>query len=153
MTDIDRKHVEALEVFVGDWEMEVIFPGMDEPAGGASVSFEWMPGERFLIERWEVPEVPQAPDGLAVIGYDEGRGTLLQHYFDSRGVARIYEMTFEDGVWTLERTKEDFSPFEFSQRFSGRFSDDGARIEGTWEGAEDHKTWKKDFDLAYIRKS
>ena len=64
--------------------------------------FEWMPGEQFLIERWDVP-VPEAPDGLAVIGFDEGRGTLLQHYFDSRGVARVYEMTLDDGVWTLAR--------------------------------------------------
>jgi len=27
------------------------------------------PGERFLVERWEVP-VPEAPDGIAIIGAD-----------------------------------------------------------------------------------
>jgi hypothetical protein len=29
--------------------------------------------------------------------------TLVQHYFDSRGVARVYDMAFDDGVWMLER--------------------------------------------------
>src|SRR3712207_7056819 len=48
----------------------------------ARTSFEWMSGGRFLLQRWEIPH-PAAPDGLAVIGWDEGRGILLQHYFDS----------------------------------------------------------------------
>ena len=91
-----------------------------------------------------------APEKTA---WDEGRGTFLQHYFDERGVARVYEMRFEAGVWKMERIRPDFSPFEFSQRFTGTFSHDGSRIDGTWEIAEDHKTWKKDFDLIYSRVS
>ncbi len=98
---------EALQPLVGSWDVSVTFPGAD-PAGGATTEFEFMDGGLFLVQRWTVP-VPEAPDGIAVIGYDEGRGTLLQHYFDTRGVARVYEMGFEDGVWTLERTTPDFS--------------------------------------------
>ena len=105
-----------------------------------------MDDKAFVIERWTVP-VPEAPDGLAMIGWDGGRGTFLQHYFDTRGVARVYEMSFADGVWKLERTKPDFSPFEFSQRYTGTVSRDGKRIDGAWEIANDHKTWQKDFDL------
>jgi hypothetical protein len=60
-------------------------------------------------------------------------------------------MTLSDGVWTLERTKPDFSEFAFSQRFTGRFSDDGNRIDGTFEIAHDHETWEKDFDAVYTR--
>lgn len=95
--------------------------------------------------------IPEAPDGLAVLGWDEGRGTFLQHYFDERGVARVYEMTLEGGVWTLERTTPDFSDFKFSQRFTGTFSEDGSRIEGTFEIADDHRTWEKDFDVLDTR--
>ena len=148
MTDI-----EPLDPFIGEWSLEMIMPDQDPMADiGARVTFEWMPGKRFLIERWSVP-IPEAPDGLAVIGFDEGRGTYLQHYFDTRGVARVYEMAFTGGVWTLSRTKPDFSPHDFSQRFTGTFSDDGQRIDGTWEIAEDQKTWTKDFDLNYRRVS
>ena len=109
-----------------------------------------MTGGRFLLQRWEVP-VPEAPDGLAVIGFDEGRGTYLQHYFDSRGVARVYEVGFEDGVWTLSRTKPDFSPLEFRQRWTGTFSPDGNTITGRWEICHDGTTWEPDFDLRWER--
>jgi hypothetical protein len=60
-------------------------------------------------------------------------------------------MTFADRVWKMERTKPDFSPFDFSQRFAGTLSGDGKQIDGTWEIAEDYKTWRKDFDLIYTR--
>ena len=60
-------------------------------------------------------------------------------------------MTLGDGVWTLERTKEDFSDFNFSQRFRGEFSEDGNEIRATWEIAHDHETFEKDFDLTYRR--
>lgn len=42
-------------------------------------------GRRFLIQRWEVDH-PEAPDGIAIIGFDPDKGGLRQHYFDSRGV-------------------------------------------------------------------
>ena len=138
-----------LERFIGEWTMRVEFPGAPPFEGGRMV-FEWMPGERFLIQRWEVP-VPEAPDGLAIIGFDAGRGTLLQHYFDSRGIARVYTMSLEDGIWTLRRDTPDFSPLEFAQRFTGRFSDDGTEIVGRWEIAHDGATWEHDFDLTYLR--
>ena len=63
-------------------------PGDKRPAElpdlGARATFEWMDDKAFVIERWTVP-VPEAPDGDAVIGWDAGRGTFLQHYFDTRG--------------------------------------------------------------------
>ena len=83
--------------------------------------------------------------------YDENGEGYLQHYFDSRGVARVYRMGFADGVWTLGRNEPDFSPLDFSQRYSGRFSDDGTSIDGVWEICEDGETWRKDFDLTYRR--
>jgi hypothetical protein len=143
--------LKRLAPFVGEWALEMVPPGGEPtPDIGARTSFEWMPGELWLVQRWTVP-VPAAPDGIAVIGYNEARKTLVQHYFDERGVARLYEMSFEDGMWKLERTKEDFSPYEFAQRYQGTFSKDGKRIDGTWEIAADKKTWEKDFDLNYIR--
>jgi hypothetical protein len=37
----------------------------------------------------------------------------------SRGVVRIYAMTFDDGVWILRRESADFTPLAFAQRFVG----------------------------------
>ncbi len=146
-----KDRLTRLEPLVGDWSLEMVMPGQKPmPDIGARVSFEWMPGKLWLIERWTVP-VREAPDGIAIIGYHEKGGKLHQHYFDERGVARVYEMSFEGGVWKLERTKEDFSPYEFAQRYTGTVSQGGKRIDGTWEIAHDKKTWEKDFDLNYVR--
>jgi hypothetical protein len=140
-----------LDVLLGEWSMEARFPGVPPSDARGRVVFEWMAGDKFLIERWEVP-MPEAPDGVAIIGFDEGRQTFLQHYFDSRGVARVYEMTLGGGVWTLSRTAPDFSPLSFSQRFTGSFSDDGMRIDGRWEKMDDAGEWEHDFDLIYTRR-
>jgi hypothetical protein len=146
MDDLSKR----LAPLVSEWTLRVTFPGAP-PVEGGSMVFEWLKGRRFLVQRWEVP-VPEAPDGVAVIGFDEGRGTLLQHYFDSRGVARVYQMRLDDGVWRLWRDEPDFSPLDFAQRFTGTFSDDGERITGRWEIAHDGFTWEHDFDLTYFRK-
>jgi hypothetical protein len=134
---MDKRRKE-LERFIGEWTMQVTFPGAP-PMTGGRVVFEWMTGEQFIIEGWEVP-VPEAPDG-----------TFRQHYFDSRGIARIYQMRLEDGVWTLWRDTADFSPLDFAQRYTGRFSEDGTAIAGRWEIAHDGSTWEHDFDLTYLR--
>lgn len=115
----------------------------------ARTTFEWMPGRRFLIQRFRAPD--PAPDGIAIIGFDAGRDILFHHYFDSRGVARVYEMTFVDGIWTLERTRPDFSPLDFSQRYVGRFSEDLRTITGAWEICHDGSTWEHDFELTYTK--
>jgi hypothetical protein len=146
-----RESLAPLVPFVGEWRLLAAFG--DEPPTdiGARVSFEWLPGERFLIERWQVP-LPEAPDGIAIIGADpKSEGNYLQHYFDSRGVARVYKMSFEDGVWKLWRDEPDFSPLDFSQRFTGTFSPDRKTIAGRWEICHDGKTWERDFDLTYAR--
>jgi hypothetical protein len=148
-SDDRRVELQRLDALVGEWDMEVSF-GEGPSAGPARTTFEWMPGELMLVQRWEIP-VPEAPDGLAVYGWDEGRGTLLQHYFDQRGVARVYVMRIEESGWQLERNQEDFSPLHFSQRFTASLSADGDTIEGTWEISHDHTTYEKDFDITYRR--
>ena len=141
----------ALQPFVGEWSMVAVFEDMPPAEADARVTFEWLPGNTFLIEGWEIP-VPEAPDGIAIIGADpESQGNYLQHYFDSRGVARVYRMSFEEGVWKLWRDRADFSPLDFSQRFTGTFSDDGEQIAGRWEISHDHETWEHDFDLSYSK--
>ena len=151
----DESAIASLAALVGEWQMVAAFEEAPPADSGARVVFEWMPGNRFLLERWEVPgldpvEMPAA--GLAVIGADpESEGGFLQHYFDSRGVARIYKMTVGDGVWKLWRDSPDFSPLDFSQRYTGTFSDDGQTISGAWEICHDGATWEHDFDLTYTR--
>ena len=135
-----QQELERLEALIGEWSIEVSLPGAPPGDIGARASFEWMAGKQFVVQRWEVP-VPEAPDGLAILGFNKARDRFLQHYFDSRGVARVYEMSFGDGTWKLWRDSEDFSPLNFSQRYTGRFTDDEQTIDGRWEIAHDGSTW------------
>jgi hypothetical protein len=147
--------MQNLRPLIGAWRMDAVFPSSSPAAGIASdgvarAVFDYLPGGQFVIQRWEVPH-PAAPDGIAIIGWDGGRGSLLQHYFDSRGVARLYEMGFGDGVWRLSRTAADFSPLEFAQRYTGAISDDGRVIRGAWELSTDGSKWEHDFELIYSK--
>jgi uncharacterized protein DUF1579 len=136
-----------LDALVGEWSITSSLAPDPSQAPRAWTSFEWLPGKRFLVQRWEVDH-PDAPDGIAIIGFDQSKSTLLQHYFDSRGVARIYEMTFDGEVWTLERFA---ARPDFSQRFSGRFDEARDAITGSWESSVDGVEWTHDFDMTYTR--
>jgi hypothetical protein len=153
MTD-ELPTLHALDPLVGEWTMHPKFPNAPTPPDvDARIRFEWLSGERFLIQRWEVP-VPEAPDGIAIIGADpKNAGGFLQHYFDSRGVARVYRMTLANGEWKLWREEADFSPLDFGQRYTGKFSRDGKTITGAWEICHDGRTWEHDFELRYARVS
>ncbi|MGH8983719.1 MAG: DUF1579 family protein [Acidimicrobiia bacterium] len=139
-----------LEAFVGAWNVEVSLPAPPGADVRARTSFEWILDRRFLLQRAEV-SIPEAPDGLMVIALDADGDAYTQHYFDSRGVVRTYAMTFDGGVWTLTRETPDFTPLEFSQRFTGTFDDDGTTIRGRWEICHDGTNWEHDFDLTYSK--
>jgi hypothetical protein len=143
----------VLDVLVGEWGMEARFGHMPPADVDARVVFEWLTGGQFLVQRWSVP-LPEAPDGIALIGRDSAtNGRYLQHYFDSRGVARVYQMTLGDGVWKLWREDADFSALDFAQRFTGIISRDGQGIEGAWEIRPEGESWRHDFDLSYRKRS
>src|SRR5829696_1479699 len=138
---------QALEVFVGERVEQVLVP--DAPAG--RTTFEWMLGGKYLLQRAGSPQ-PEFPDVLAVISYDDGSGAYTQHYFDSRGVTRVYRMSLSEGVWRLWRDQPDFSPLDFAQRYEGTVATDGDTIEGRWETSHDGgATWGHDFGLRYTR--
>ncbi|MDX6539171.1 MAG: hypothetical protein QOI71_781 [Gaiellales bacterium] len=139
-----RKALKELEPLVGEWTLEATPPGGPPWPGDAKATFEWMEGNQLLIERSTI-EMREAPDGICVIGCDAANGTYTRLYTDDRGVCRIYEMSIGGGEWRLWREGEPFG-----QRFSGRFSDEGNRIDGRWE-TKTENGWETDFDLVYTR--
>lgn len=99
MEAAEGERLAILERFVGSWSIEPLLPDREAPSElRGTVTFEWLRGGGFLLERWEVP-IPDVPNGIAVIGAaPEGRG-FLQYQFDSRGVARIYSMALDGDMW------------------------------------------------------
>jgi hypothetical protein len=68
------------------------------------------------------------------------------HSFGSRGGTPVYEMSLNEGVWKLRHDQPGLS-----QRFEGKFSEDGNTIMGYWERSTDGSGWKRDFDMIYSR--
>ena len=145
MSAADRgERLARLEVLVGEWALHADIPG----AAAGRATFEWALGGQFLVQRTEVPD-SAVPDSVAVIRVDLESGALQQHYFDSRGVVRLYEMSLEGGVWRLQRDAPDFSPLPFHQRFIGKITGDA--INGRWERSDTGEDWDLDFGLDYRR--
>jgi hypothetical protein len=129
-----------LEALIGEWDVKVPqFPGQRGRA-----NFEWLEGGAHLRFYAEAPD--PAPTATWIIGRDDSSETYTALYYDSRGVSRVYQMSFSDGVWKLWREAPGFW-----QRFSGKLSDDGRSIRGAWEQSPDGSSWKHDFDLIYTR--
>lgn len=139
-----RSALEPLEVLAGEWRMQAGPPGAAPWPGQARVSFEWLGARAFLIERWTVP---QAFDGIAIIGPGDEPGTFRRHYFDARGEHRIYQMSLRQRAWKQWRD----APDPFPQRFSATISDDGETIAGRWEKAPDGASWEADIDVTYTK--
>jgi len=157
VTENRSEALARLGVFIGDWVLEVRFPGSQPTPSSAGEEgpevrsrFEWALDRQFLLQRTEVP-VPGVPDSLTIVSSNPETGAYTQHYYDSRGVVRLYAMTLADAVWTLTRESSDFSPLDFRQRFTGTFSDDGNTITGAWEKNFDGTNWEHDFVLIYRR--
>jgi Protein of unknown function (DUF1579) len=143
--------LDRLNVLVGRWETAATFgagffgPGSPETTGRGRTTFEWLEGRFFLTQHF-VNEHPSAPSGISIIGLTEDRNTFTQHYYDSRGVARVYQMTLAGREWKLWREAPGFW-----QRYTGVISTDGTTITGAWQASTDGREWRHDFDLSYVK--
>jgi hypothetical protein len=125
------------------------------------VTVEWLEGERFLIHRARTDH-PDFPDAISIIGYTDrdrvdktasegsaaGESQLTMHYFDSRGVFRLYDFTIDAKSYRFERLAPGFS-----QRLTGTFTDNGNTIIGVSQLREDDVTWRDDLKITYRRRT
>ena len=131
-----------LDFLVGDWEMELsnaaFLPHPPDTVRGR-VSFEWIENGAFLLMR-------MGADALWLISRDEVQPLYTVLYFDTRAVSRVYAMRFADKTWTMWRDSA-----QFSQRFTGRVSEDGRTITAEWRKRSEQHEWEHDFDVTYRR--
>lgn len=98
------------------------------------------------------------PDSVSIIGGAPEGEPQPMHYFDARGVKRLYRTTVDGSTWTIALAPgEDWNGPNgagFNQRFIGEIASDGTTIEGRWErGMGDAgDQWELDFPLTYVRR-
>jgi hypothetical protein len=140
-----------LAALVGEWETEATHQGLPGAVIRGRATFEWLGEGTFLIWRARYDH-PDIPDSIAIMSCDDtgvlrhpGGGCAL-HYFDQRGVTRLYHLGAETGVWRYWREAPGFS-----QRFTGILSADGQIIDGVAELCRDGVTWERDLPITYRR--
>jgi len=107
-------------------------------------TFEWLEGKRFLVW-WSDNPPGTVPRALAVIGSGETPGVWPMHYFDERGVMRVYQVSMDSGVWRMWRDHPGFS-----QRLSGVFENGGRTLRVSTE-LNQGEGWKPDLEMTYRR--
>jgi hypothetical protein len=143
--------LDRLDALVGQWDTEAVFdagflgPGSAELTARGRASVEWLDGRFFLIQRI-TNEHPAFPRAITVMGAGAEPGTFTQRYYDSRGVERLYQMSFDGRAWRLWREAPGFW-----QRYTGVLAADGRTITGAWEASADGREWRHDFRLTHTR--
>ena len=88
----------------------------------------------YIVFR-SVGQPAEVPDTLSIIGGAPEGEPQPMHYFDSRGVKRLYLTAIEGTTWRIWRARgEDWHGPDgpgFNQRFIGEISADGQTIESS----------------------
>jgi hypothetical protein len=137
-----------LSILIGEWNVKVsnasFLPSPDDTVTWQA-SIEWLE-DAFMI--WRSQGMNDFPESISIIGRNENQASdrYSMFYYDSRRVSRIYEMSFNNGVWKLWREDSDFF-----QRYEGKINEAGDSISGKWENSSDGKKWEHDFTITYVR--
>ena len=141
------------EPLIGEWHGEGEFP--DPPMKMTAETTIERLGE-FIVIR-SVGEPAELPDTISIVGGAPEGEAQPMHYFDSRGVKRLFMMAIVGSTWKIWRAPgEDWNGPDgpgFNQRYIGEISADGRSIAGRWErgmGAAGDE-WVIDFPFDYVR--
>jgi hypothetical protein len=128
----------SLDRLLGSWDLTMQHVALAEPVRGRQ-RYERVLGGAFVQLHWTYDH-PDFPDALALL--DE----TSCHYFDVRGVTRVFDMTIDDAGWSMIRRDADFW-----QRSAVRFDGPDA-MAGTGENSSDGgATWVHDYAITYAR--
>lgn len=128
----------ALDRLLGTWEITMHHSSMTETVSGRQRYDRVLDGA-FVLQRWTYDH-PDFPDAMALLSEDR------YHYFDVRGITRVFEFKVDDAGWSMIHLDDDFS-----QRYTARFRGPDV-MESTGEKSHDNGlTWQHDFTMTYLR--
>ena len=128
----------VLKRLLGEWRLTMSHVAVPEQITGTQ-RYEAVLGGAFLLLRFTYDR-PDFPDALALITEER------VHYFDVRGVTRVFEVECFEDRWTLLNLDE-----AFSQRYTARFvGPDEVHFVG--EASHDSGArWQPDFEMTLQR--
>jgi hypothetical protein len=130
----------ALDQLLGSWDITMHHSAMSEPVSGHQ-RYERVLDGAFVLLTWTYDH-PDFPDAMALLSDDRC------HYFDVRGVIRVFDVEIDDTGWSMIHLDD-----EFSQRYTTRFHGPDV-MESHGEASFDRgASWQPDFRMTYQRVS
>ncbi len=132
--------MERLQPFIGKWKTEgtIRMPNGADMVLNAVDTYEWLPGGYFLIHHVDGFMGEDEVKAIEMIGFHEDDGMYVTTSYDNHGIVANYKAQLHEREWTIIGSTE---------RFRGRFGEDGRTLAGVWELAEDGAEWKKWMDI------
>lgn len=130
--------IEALDQLLGTWEFTMHHADVSKPIYGRHV-YERVLDGAFVLHRC-VYDRSDFPDAMALMT------DTTYHYFDVRGITRIFKVEFKDHGWSTINVEK-----EFSQRTVARFK---SREQVEVNGKRSHDngvTWQPDYTMTSRR--
>lgn len=135
-----------LAFLVGTWETT----GSIRATGAAPAqtlratdTYEWMPGEFFLIHHADAMMGGQRSRVMEVFGYDPAMKSFVSRSFDDQGKSEGFIIALKGRHWTI---RGDHA------RFDGEIGKDFSSIEGTWELRGGDGGWAPWIDIRLEKK-
>ena len=147
--------MKEFEPLIGEWRVEGEIPTEPPMMVSGAAKIERL-GELIVFSSMGKPA--EVPNSVSIIGGAPDGEPQPMHYFDSRGVKRLFMTALEGSTWKIWRAPgEDWSGPHgpgFNQRFIGEIAADGKTIEGRWERGMGSagEEWEIDFPISYFRK-
>jgi hypothetical protein len=137
--------VKPFTALIGKWSSESTHRLLPGTLLLGRVDMQWLSGERYVIWRADNDD-SRIPDSLSVVGVMEGDENLSMQYFDSRGVNRVYSVSFDGKTLTTERKAPGFN-----QRLHGVLDSDGSVLKAVSQLDENGKGYVDDLSFIFRR--
>ncbi len=129
-----------LNCFIGTWHAEGTSFGeiqdVNNPKDNgvkwvSDETYQWLPGNCFVIHNWHAKTGNSVFIGTEIIGYDEKTGKFYTYFFDNNGNHPIYTATVRGNEWNF---------FEENTRATITVEDQDTIIYN-WEWKHDGSDW------------
>jgi hypothetical protein len=132
---------ERLKVFIGKWHAagDSFASGQTKqnPRGAtekwlSDETFEWLPGQFFVMQRWDAMTGANAFQGTAIMGWDDNSQQYMTRSYENHGFVRDYVTRVVGKTWTFNGDTE---------RALVEFSDGGKTQNIAWEWRQPGEDW------------
>jgi hypothetical protein len=107
-SDARSPELDKLQAFIGKWHAEGKSYGevqdLQDPKKSAvpwisDETYVWLPGNHFVLHKWEAKTGQKSFIGTEILGYDETKMQFFTRFFDNAGFHPSYDAYLNDEIW------------------------------------------------------